>query len=134
MKELKIELKNECVYMKEEHFTEQENGNETDGVVLTNKVIKEEKDNINLSQASSCDYSMSQFKTDETSFEIKGNLTTEEGDEESQDGDYSQQNIAEEDDDEDIPIVSYFVQIIFVQMACCTFCFVCNFRQKERNN
>lgn len=109
MKELKIELKNECVYMKEEHFTEQENGNETDGVVLTNKVIKEEKDNINLSQASSCDYSMSQFKTDETSFEIKGNLTTEEGDEESQDGDYSQQNIAEEDDDEDIPIVSYFV-------------------------
>lgn len=110
MKELKIELKDECAaYLKEEPFTEHENGNETNDRVSMKKEIKEERDSVNMSQASSCDYSMSQFKNDETPFEIKGNLTTGEGDEESQDAEYSQENNVEEDEDdeEDIPIVRY---------------------------
>lgn len=96
--------------MKQEPFTEYEN-NFNDNKYTNNslkKEIKEEKENINISQASSCDYSMSQFKNDETPFEIKGNLTTEEGDEESQDADYSQNDLdVDEDDEEDIPIVSF---------------------------
>ncbi|XP_067640590.1 DNA topoisomerase 1 isoform X2 [Eurosta solidaginis] len=61
--------------------------------------FKVEESNINISQASSCDYSMSQFKEDEPDFIVKEEAEVS-GEEEPE------QNTAEceEDDDEDIPL------------------------------
>lgn len=56
-----------------------------------------------ISETSSCDYSMSQFRADESAFVMK-----EEADEESQDGEAADASYApnndDDDDDEDIPI------------------------------
>ncbi|XP_053949551.1 DNA topoisomerase 1 [Anastrepha ludens] len=61
--------------------------------------IKMEEQNVNISQASSCDYSMSQFKEDEPAFVVKEEAS---GDEDSL---YKQEGNADcEDDDEDVPL------------------------------
>lgn len=64
-----------------------------------------------MSQASSCDYSMSQFRLDESQFVTKAEQG--EGDDESQDCQYAPEEDPlkdvkqeEDDDEEDIPIVS----------------------------
>lgn len=56
-----------------------------------------------ISETSSCDYSMSQFRTDESAFVIKGDMPV---DEESQDYGTYGNDIADspEDDEEDLPI------------------------------
>lgn len=60
-----------------------------------------------ISQASSCDYSMSQFRQDETAFVIKGDLKeeVEEASSEEVDVTNNDQN-AFDDDDDDVPIAS----------------------------
>lgn len=55
-----------------------------------------------ISETSSCDYSMSQFRTDESAFVIKGDMPV---DEESQDyGAYGNDIAESPDDEEDLPI------------------------------
>ncbi|XP_018800445.1 PREDICTED: DNA topoisomerase 1 [Bactrocera latifrons] len=62
--------------------------------------IKMEEQNINISQASSCDYSMSQFKEDEPSFVVKEEASADE------DSMFKQEpeNQEYEDDEEDVPL------------------------------
>lgn len=58
-----------------------------------------------MSEASSCDYSMSQFRADESAFIIKAEATA---DDDTRDGNnyvgYGNDTIDSQDDDEDIPI------------------------------
>ncbi|XP_046867297.1 DNA topoisomerase 1 isoform X2 [Drosophila willistoni] len=103
------------------------NGNGDDGMIYKNGYeenivdIKKEEDNSfnNLSQASSCDYSLSQFRSDEPSFETKHEQPSyAEEDSALQDDDYNNDNDDdnddnnengadeddEEDDEEDVPL------------------------------
>lgn len=68
---------------------------------------------LNASQASSCDYSLSQFRKDESSFHIKAG--DNDGEDESNDQQYQYDNsiaqddskvAIDDDDEEDIPIAS----------------------------
>lgn len=61
-----------------------------------------------LSQASSCDYSMSQFRKDESDFVIKGDLKVdmEEASSEEVDVTNNDQNAFDNDDNDDVPIAS----------------------------
>lgn len=69
-------------------------------------IIKKKEDSfLNASQASSCDYSMSQFKPDESAFEVKPEIM----DDEDEDVDVDQSQEEEKDESlndtvEDIPL------------------------------
>lgn len=69
---------------------------------------------LNISQNSSCDYSLSQFRDDEPPFVIKQEQMddSENVDGESQDCTYNNHNMNEEESEEDIPLVSVFLIII----------------------
>ena len=67
------------------------------------------KDPLEMSRASSCDYSMSQFRTDETPFEIKAEASDPEVKEEEEEEEYNppqevKEEPIEEDSEEDIPL------------------------------
>ncbi|XP_030567545.1 DNA topoisomerase 1 [Drosophila novamexicana] len=67
--------------------------------------VKKEEDNFDLSQASSCDYSMSQFRADEPSFVAKQEATYTEDDSALNDDDDDDDNDNDNnDDDEDMPL------------------------------
>lgn len=81
--------------------------------------IKSEKEALDVSQASSCDYSMSQFKADESQFIIKAEQSDNDdkvdgADDESQDCSYANNSnnaikvernpVADDEDEDDIPI------------------------------
>ncbi|EDW06292.2 uncharacterized protein Dmoj_GI21653 [Drosophila mojavensis] len=77
--------------------------------------VKKEDDNFDLSQASSCDYSLSQFRSDEPEFVTKEEATYTEDDDDDNDNDndndtdkYNNSNMNVdndgEDEDEDMPL------------------------------
>ncbi|XP_030244302.1 DNA topoisomerase 1 [Drosophila navojoa] len=77
--------------------------------------VKKEDDNFDLSQASSCDYSLSQFRSDEPEFVTKEEATYTEDDDDDNDNDndndtdkYNNSNMnvdnEGEDEDEDMPL------------------------------
>ncbi|KAH8391435.1 hypothetical protein KR200_006387, partial [Drosophila serrata] len=69
------------------------------------EIKKEDTSLNNLSQASSCDYSMSQFRADEPPFEVKHESTYVEDDSTMNDNDQDQDEDADMDDDEeDVPL------------------------------
>lgn len=93
---IKDEQKDIKVEVKQEDFSES----------YTNDVDMKEEHN-NLSQASSCDYSLSQFRPDESQFSIKAEA--EDYDEQNNCGNDDGDPLAEEEDDEDdVPIVINF--------------------------
>ncbi|KAH8245301.1 hypothetical protein KR032_008510 [Drosophila birchii] len=71
------------------------------------EIKKEDTSLNNLSQASSCDYSMSQFRADEPPFEVKHEATYVEDDSTMNDNDQDQDQEDEDadmDDEEDVPL------------------------------
>ncbi|XP_004529463.1 DNA topoisomerase 1 isoform X1 [Ceratitis capitata] len=72
--------------------------NNKDGYEEKPDIKMEEQNNINISQASSCDYSMSQFKEDEPSFVVKEEASADD------DSMCRQENQDFEDDEEDVPL------------------------------
>ncbi|KAH8247953.1 hypothetical protein KR038_010870, partial [Drosophila bunnanda] len=68
------------------------------------EIKKEDTSLNNLSQASSCDYSMSQFRADEPPFEVKHESTYVEDDSTMNDNDQDQDEDADMDDEEDVPL------------------------------
>ncbi|XP_017037012.1 DNA topoisomerase 1 isoform X2 [Drosophila kikkawai] len=68
------------------------------------EIKKEDTSLNNLSQASSCDYSMSQFRPDEPPFEVKHESTYVEDDSIMNDNDQDQDEDADMDDEEDVPL------------------------------
>lgn len=70
--------------------------------------VKKEEESFNLSQASSCDYSMSQFRSDEPAFVAKQEATYNEDDSalnDDDDNDNDNDNDNDDvDDDEDMPL------------------------------
>ncbi|KAM7350668.1 DNA topoisomerase 1 isoform 1-T3 [Cochliomyia hominivorax] len=95
--------------IKQEQFTQDplETRATTNGFNQTfNESIKHEEDiKFNLSQASSCDYSMSQFRDDEPPFVVKEEASYQEDvkyeDEDTQEDEYKPEEEEEEDEDED---------------------------------
>ncbi|XP_037727653.1 DNA topoisomerase 1 isoform X1 [Drosophila subpulchrella] len=69
-------------------------------------IKKEDESFNNLSQASSCDYSMSQFRADEPPFEVKHEQSYAEEDSTMNNNDQDEENDHEEmdDDEEDLPL------------------------------
>lgn len=87
------------------------NSNANDGLNYKNGYeesiveIKKEDDTMNdLSQASSCDYSMSQFRADEPAFEVKHEQTYVEDDSTMNDNDQDEDEEMDDDDEEDLPL------------------------------
>ncbi|XP_034119099.1 DNA topoisomerase 1 isoform X1 [Drosophila albomicans] len=67
--------------------------------------VKKEEESFNISQASSCDYSLSQFRPDEPSFVAKQEQTYNEEDSAlNDDDDDEDEGNNENDDDEDVPL------------------------------
>lgn len=109
---MKVELKSDADSAREDSLDEDDQ----------KLVIKEEPDSINaegnnLSQASSCDYNLSQFK-DEPPFSEDERM----GDEESQDQDYSGRFKQEPDEsEEDMPLVRVemgSVMVLSLMLVC----------------
>ncbi|KAJ8920577.1 hypothetical protein NQ315_004716 [Exocentrus adspersus] len=96
------EIKRETEYKAMQNFLKEENSTDDDEYKLVIKdepLCRDEPDEANISAASSCDYNLSQFKKDESQFEMS---------DEEQDGYDSQTRIKDEpkqeDSDEDMPL------------------------------
>lgn len=102
-------INNDITFLKEEHDPlDTSNYSFTQNPLRTNGIRDCYVNVSQLSQASSCDYSMSQFRQDESAFVIKGDLKveTEEASSEEVDVTNNDQNAFDDNDDDDVPIAS----------------------------
>lgn len=110
---VKVEIKEEPVSKFSQNFIKEESTDDDDDklVIKDEPQSQDEADDANVSAASSCDYNLSQFKKDESQFEVS---------EEEQDGNYDESQAEdkdelyepkqeqEEESDEDVPLVCIF--------------------------
>lgn len=94
--------KEEEICYKEENSTDDDD--EERLVIKDEPNSQDEAEEQNVSAASSCDYNLSQFKKEESQFEVSEEEETEH--DISQDEDFKVEPKEEEESDEDVPLVS----------------------------
>lgn len=66
---------------------------------------QDEAEEQNVSAASSCDYNLSQFKKDESQFDVSEEEMEQDNSQDEQDEDFKVEPKEEEESDEDVPLV-----------------------------